>query len=136
VKSLSVDRQTIFALDDCYLDDCVSGTVEKGSLVFSLNTFELDRETFKLAQQLALLKITEDRLQQNYIDTLIFKPLDAAIELATSDAAAAEAELTDARDRFAAGEITRVELIQTEARLHERRVIIEKATIFTTTPIF
>jgi hypothetical protein len=128
-KSLSANQQTIFALANCYLNSCVAGRVDKGALVFSLNTFELDRESFKLAQQLALLKITEDRLDNAYLDELIFKPLDAAIELATSDASAAQAELVEMQERLKAGQVTRVDVVQAEVRLHERNVIIQKATL-------
>lgn len=119
----------IFALRDCYIDELATGNSRTGSIVFRLNTFELDRETFKLAQELTLLKITEERLEQSYVEELVIAPLQAAVQLAESDAAAAEDEFRETEERHNAGQVTSVDVALAKARLAERRVIWEKSRI-------
>jgi chromosome segregation ATPase len=97
------------------------GTVGSNEDVFRLNTFELDRETFKLLQELEFSKLTAARLEQQYVDELVFKPLNAAQILAKSDLDAAKEELEQTKDRLTAGEVTRVEVSRAMARLAERK---------------
>ncbi|MDX0648843.1 hypothetical protein GOD00_30850 [Sinorhizobium medicae] len=128
-KSTSADRQTIFALRDCYLDELRVGDALAGDAVFRLNSFEVDRSLFKLAQELAMLQLTEDRLGEQYINTLVLEPMRAAVELARSDISAAEEELRAEQARFEVGEATRADVLMAEGRLAGRRIILLKGEI-------
>jgi hypothetical protein len=128
-KSITDKQQTIFCLRNCYVNFLAEGPARTDDLVFQLNTFELDRETFKLQQQQLLLKLTEDRLATEYVNKLIFEPLDTAVQVADGDLAAATMEFNAAQQQFKDGKITEAGLKAAEARVAERRIILEKAKI-------
>jgi multidrug resistance efflux pump len=129
VKSLSSDQQTIFALKDSYLDLSVDGRLTAGTIVFSLNTFELDRQTFKLERELALLELSERRLDPDYVSTLILKPLQAAIETAQSDLDVANDALKQTQDRFNIGLVTLTDLKMAQARVADKTITVDRAQL-------
>lgn len=128
-RSISADSQTIFAMKDCYLDYLSSGNIVAGAVVFKLNSFEIDRSSFKLVQELAMLTLTEARTDRQYTQALIIEPLEAAVALAGADADVAAEEVRVIKDEFKVGEYTLVDVAMAEARLDERRLILRKAEI-------
>jgi hypothetical protein len=116
-------------MKDCYLDHLVEGRSTAGEVVFSLNSFETVRNTFKLAQELAMLKLTEARTARDYTQALIIEPLEAAVALAEADAEVAAGELRIIEERCQVGELTRVEVAMAVARVDERKLILRKAEI-------
>jgi hypothetical protein len=129
VKSLSPDQQTIFALRDSYLDLSVDGRLAAGAIVFSLNTFELDRQTFKLERELALLELSERRLDPDYVSTLIIKPLQAAIETAQSDLDVANDALRQTLDRYNVGTVTLTDVKLAQARVADKTITVDRAQL-------
>lgn len=126
-KSNTNDQQTIFAMQDCYLDELSDATdVAAGVQLFRLNALEIDRESVKLEQELEMSKLTEDRLDQTYLDNLIYAPLNAAIEMATTVVAAAQDELRMYRARLEVGAVTRTDAAQAEGRLAEKEILLSK----------
>ncbi|MBP2563318.1 multidrug resistance efflux pump [Neorhizobium galegae] len=101
--------------------------VAEGDPMFFLNAFEIQRDTFKLSQELALLALTEKRLDAAYLDQLIFAPLKAAIELAESDRDAANEELQFIQMEVDAGAASKMDLDRATARLAEMEVAFYKA---------
>lgn len=126
-RSTSANRQVIYAMRDCYLDELSTGNSSRGDIVFRLNTFEIDRETFKLMQEKTLLKITEHRLEEDYLQDLIFAPLSAAVQLAEADIIAAEEELAAFTSKAEVGQDTYTSVMLAQARLDECKIIREKA---------
>lgn len=90
--------------------------------MFELNTFEIDREIFKLRQEFELSEITEDRIAADYLEELVFRPLQAAKNLAASDVQAATEEYEGAIMRHEVGDLTIVDVKLAQARLAERQV--------------
>lgn len=114
------NTETVFSLRDCYVDELVTpGKVAKNSVIFKLNTFELVRETFKLAQELELSKLAAARLGDDYLERLIFSPLRAAVTAAMKDVVAYTDLLEATRERFRVGELTITDVALAEAALEE-----------------
>jgi hypothetical protein len=121
VKSLSTTSETIFALRDCYVDRLAeSGKIVTGAMVFELNAFEIDRNTFRLARERTLTEITAARLEQGYLQKLVLGPLEAALQLASSDVQSSQQELKFVHDQFNVGMVLRSEVNLAEARLSEK----------------
>jgi hypothetical protein len=130
VKSNSPEVQIIFALRDCFIDRLINAGVAKaGATVFQLNTFEIDLESFRLAQERLLADIAAARLDPEYLDKLIYQPLEASIALAEGDEKAAAEELAQAKRGFEVGVATIVDVNDAQARFSERRGLILRPRI-------
>jgi multidrug resistance efflux pump len=128
VKSNGEKQQTIFAMQDCYVDVLSKmAVVGLNEELFRLNALEVDRENFKLEQELEMNKLTEERLDKDYLDSLIYGPLNAAIEMATAVVEETQEELREYRERFQVGEVTRTDVAQAEGRLAEKQILLVKA---------
>ncbi len=122
-NSNDVDEQIVTALSNCFLNfTAPDGACVAASKLFELNAFEIDRELFKLAQELELSKITEDRIAADYLEELVFKPLEAARNLAASDVQAATQEYQSAIKHEEVGDINMVDLKAAATRLADRQI--------------
>jgi hypothetical protein len=122
-SSNDAEAQIITALSNCFLNfSTLDGACAAGSKLFELNTFEIDREIFKLRQEFELSEITEDRIAADYLEELVFRPLQAAKNLAASDVQAATEEYEGAIMRHEVGDLTIVDVKLAQARLAERQV--------------
>src|SRR5258708_6209118 len=111
---------SIIANRDAYVDSMVaSSKVAKGTVVFELNTFDLDRESFKIAKDLALADLTMRRLVPPWLTNLVIEPLEAGIRYADEDVQTFAEILRATRDRFRVGEITKTDVCAAEAQYME-----------------
>lgn len=108
VKSSNSSETTIYALRDAYVDEVTTAsTCSKDDVLFKLNVGEIERDIFKLEQELTLLELTEKRLSDEYLANYIFKPLDAAVDFAWSNYEAASEEAEHLRIPYEQGIIRR-----------------------------
>lgn len=122
-SSSDVGGQIIAALSNCFLNfSAPDGACAAGSRLFELNTFEIDRELFKLKQERELSRITEDRIAADYLEELVFRPLQAARNLAASDVQAAMEEYQGAIERNEIGDMTMIDVKAAETRLADRQI--------------
>jgi outer membrane protein len=94
-----------------------------------LNTFEIDRQSFKLERELELLRLTESRLETEYVNSLIIRPLQAAIDTTQADLDATSEQLRQTRDRFNVGEVTRTDVALAEARVADGFISLDRAEL-------
>jgi hypothetical protein len=128
VRSNSASKENIFAMRDCYVDYINEAKyVEPDELLFSLNGFEIDRETYKLKQELLLSQITDRRLTEDYVRDFVFRPMEATIDVAQSDLEAAEVEVEYERRQLEIGEGLPGDLTRAEIALEEKRIIVDQA---------
>jgi len=126
----SEGAEQILAMRDCYVDMVASsGKAARGATLFRLNTFELDRQTYKLSQELLLSQITASRLDHQYLTELVYRPLEASVTLALEELKVENARLKANRDRFAVGEIHRSELAMAEAAVAKREINFRRCEI-------
>ena len=129
-RSNSSTSQTIVAMHDAYVDFLVSeGAVLAGQAVFVLNNSELVRETFKLNQELLLSEITAARLDDVYVEQLIYGPLKGAVEFAQSDLDAASKEDNEISTQIKFGKLATfsLEAIEIVGLVEEKSALLSKA---------
>jgi len=128
VKSSNASVHEIYAMRDCYIDAIAQGgDLNAGDIVFKLNTFEMDRETFKLAVELQNSQIAVKRLTQDYVDRLIVRPLTAGIEFAAADLVATKEELDHVTERYEIGVGTLAEVFIASAQHSERQSLLARS---------
>lgn len=130
VESFELQNETIIAMRDSYVDfQSGDESPAVGELVFALNTFELEQETFRLAQELLVSQIAASRLDPEYLEKLIYEPMNAGIELADSDVAHAQLEEYLIRRMVDAGSATILEVAEAVAQVADRKVILETVQV-------
>jgi multidrug resistance efflux pump len=113
---------------DCYVDFTVAdGEFLAGDVIFRLNAFELDRETFKLAVELQNARLSERRLSEAYIDRLVIRPLQAGVDFAGADLLAAENEWRLLKEQRDAGVISGVDLEIAATQVSERKSLLARS---------
>lgn len=130
VSSNSDESEIIYSLDSCFVEKLSSNNyVTSGELIFELNSFITDRELFKLNRKLELLDLTANRLDETYLQELVFRPLNASLEVARADVDSAEKELLAARDRFDVGEDTLTGVCRASLLLNGNKSRLRRAEI-------
>ncbi|MBP2572392.1 hypothetical protein D3C80_913360 [compost metagenome] len=129
VNSSNSKEITINALRNAYVDEVTTAaTCQKEEILFKLNVGELERDIFKLEQEMMLLELTEKRLTDEYLANFIFKPLDAAADFAKSNYEAATEEAEHLRIPYEQGIIPSWEYLAALDRKACAEVLALKAT--------
>jgi hypothetical protein len=88
VRSTNEEKKEIVAMRDGYVKRLQqegigdSNVAAPGEALFALNILELERDAKVIESQMALLKLTESRLSEDYINSFVIKPLNDCYERA------------------------------------------------------
>lgn len=130
VLSNSESSETIFAFRDCFVDEIVTdGPYSTQTTLFRLNSLALDREQFRLAQELVLTQLSEGRLDPDYVSNLILKPLDVAITSAEVSVVYGQHFYDFAKKRCEVGLAPITDVLNAEFMLSERKGTLLKAKL-------
>jgi hypothetical protein len=130
VRSEDRHLHSIVAMRDAYVDLLTPGGQQpSGKPVFRLNHFELELETFQLKQQQLLMQITADRLSEDYVNKLVYEPLQKAIDFATEDLrwAQLEKDSIDFDVDYGTQQRFSDEAQELVALVEERTILLERA---------
>jgi hypothetical protein len=101
----------------------------KNAVVFKLNMFDLDRETFRLRQQLELSRLAAERLEEGYLNDFVFKPLQAGIDYAQQSLADSQDILKETNNWFNVGVLTRADVGRATADVFDKQSLLGRAQI-------
>lgn len=130
VKSNDPRAHTVIAMRDAYVDfNATSGHAVQDTLLFTLNNPELTIESFRLQQEQLLAEITADRLSKEYVEQLIFTPMQATIDFAAEDLKFAQEQTQMVKALIHRGDLYEGGAAQQEtvALVEGRRIILERA---------
>ncbi|MBY5635913.1 hypothetical protein HFO39_14160 [Rhizobium leguminosarum] len=129
-QSKSENETTLYAATNSYLDDLFEADeCEVDQILFRTNVAELERETFKLEQEIDFLELTERRLSKEYVDNFVFKALKAGRVVAAKNVSSALRELELFNAMFEDGAVTRIDVAAAEERVENAKILLAKADI-------
>ncbi len=126
----SETKTTLYAPTNCYLDALIEAEeCAEGEVLFKTNVAELERETFKLEQELIFLELTERRLSKDYVDNFVFKALNSGRTVAAKNVTSAMNELELYNIMYTDGACTRIDVAAAEERVENAKILLSKAEI-------
>ncbi|MGO6875411.1 hypothetical protein ACCS85_26760 [Rhizobium ruizarguesonis] len=126
----SETKTTLYAPTNSYLDALIEADeCGGGEVLFQTNVAELERETFKLEQELIFLELTERRLSKDYVDNFVFKALNAGRTVAAKNVTSALKELELYGSMYIDGACSRIDVAAAEERVENAKILLSKAEI-------